>query len=292
MPFTGEIDNEVVWPDDVEDGTSVTCLNCGDQMHVRRSHITEDGILKPRCFVHNPDASVGGMCPGGESEEHKLMKYVVSRRMRRMFDHGTIERERAIPETNRIADVVINFDEPFRKFGRGVVAEVQYRHKDKDIESVTNEYLQSGYSIYWINEEHFSNDYQVVDLPDLITAWPNSVPPLPNWSGVSSAVEELSECGSRYPIEAKFPPDFVRDHKDTLENFWRIGAENYNFDLVYLLSENNASRPCSVCGEEATVYLFQDGVVSTFRCDEHTIRDNTGPNELVPTSTALGGDDE
>lgn len=290
MPFTGVHDGDIVWPDDVDNGTTVTCPECGDKMHVRSGHTTEGGILKPRCFAHNPDASVGGMCSGGESDVHKLMKYVVSRRVRRMFDHGTVVREQAIPETERVGDVVATFDDPFDEFGRGVVAEVQYRHDDKDIEAVTKEYLRAGYSVYWLNESHFCDDFETVEFPDLVTAWPNGVPTPAEWSGIESPVEQLDEFGSRYPIEVKFPPDFVESQRELFETWWRIGSGEYDFDLVRPLSSNNASRACATCGDPASFYLFQDGVISTFRCDDH-LPDQlaTGVNG-AETTVADGGE--
>jgi hypothetical protein len=286
MPFTAVDDGDIVWPDDVDDGATVECPNCGDGMHVRSGHTTEDGVLKPRCFVHNPDASVGGLCPGGESDEHKLMKYVVSRRLRRMFDHGTVQRERGIPETERVGDVVVTFGESFQEFGRGVVAEVQYRHDEKDIEAVTTEYLQAGFSVYWLNESYFGENYETVEFPDLITAWPNAVPPASEWSGIEYPEEQLGEMGERYPMEAKFPPDFVEDHRETLERWWRMGASEYDFDLVRPLSANNAGRSCAMCGDPAVVYLFQDGVISTFRCERHLPE---GVDEEFGKTTSHGG---
>lgn len=276
MPFTGIHQGDIVWPDDVENGTTVVCPECEDEMHVRSGHTTTDGILKPRCFAHNPGSTSGNMCPGGESDEHKLMKYVVSRRLRKMFDHGEVQRERGIPGTDRIGDVVVTFDEPFHNFGHGVVAEVQYRHDDKDIDSVTYEYLRSGYSVYWLNESHFTDDYEVVEFPDIISVWPNAVPICSSslWGGIEHSPEFLQdrfpdELPSRYPIEAKFPPEHFRQHEDSLKNWWRMGAQDYEFDIVHQLSTNNADRSCDTCGEEATVYLFQDSVISTFRCDSH-----------------------
>lgn len=269
MPFIGVIDGEIVWPDEVEDGATVTCPECGDSMHVRAGHTTADGILKPRCFVHNPDGSVGGMCPGGESDEHHLMKYVVSRRLDRMYQHGTVEREQKIPGTNRIGDVVVTFDGSFEEFGKGVVAEVQYRHDEKDLEAVTYEYLLAGYSVYWLNESHFTDDYEQVDLPDLIRVWPNSVPTPGEWLGVQNPVKNLKEHGERHPIEAKLPPDYFNDNRELLKQHWKLGSGNYEFDLIYSLSENNATRKCDICGNDASTYLFEDGVISTFRCESH-----------------------
>lgn len=37
----------------------------------------------------------------------------------------------------------------------------------------------------------------------------------------------------------------------------------------YELSANNAPRNCSYCGEEATYYVYTDGVASVFACDDH-----------------------
>lgn len=270
MPFTAIHDGDIVWPDDVDIDASVICPECKDEMHVRSGHTTTDGVLKPRCFAHNPDASVGGMCPGGESDEHKLMKYVVSRRLRKMFQHGNVEREKSIPETGRVGDVVVTFDEPLEEFGRGVVAEVQYRHDDKDIEAVTKEYLRAGFSVYWLKEAHFGEDLETVEFPDIITAWPNAVPIEGEWSGIEEPVKELPQFGSRYPIEVKFFRDFVEEHREALKTRWQMGSGQYDFDLIRPLSPDNAPRFCSECGDDAVIYLFQDGVLSTFRCDEHT----------------------
>lgn len=270
MPFTAVHNGDIVWPDDVADGTSVVCPECGDSMHVRSGHTTADGILKPRCFAHNPNASVGGMCPGGESDEHKLMKYVVTRRLQRMFDHGTVEREVSVPGTDRVGDVVVTFEDSFQEFGRGVVAEVQYRHDDKDIESVTQEYLRAGFSVYWLKESHFGEDLETVEFPDMVTAWPNAVPTPGEWSGIEESVENLDNFGSRYAFELKMPPEFFQEHEDDLKTCWRMGGGQYDFDLVRPLSSNNATRSCDECGDRAELYLFQDGVISSFRCREHT----------------------
>ena len=284
MPFTGIRDGDIVWPDDVPNGTTVTCPECEDEMHVRSGHTTTGGILKPRCFAHNPDATVAGMCSGGESDEHKLMKYVVSRRLRRMFDHGEVEREQAISGTDRIGDVVITFDEPFDEFGRGVVAEVQYRHDDKDIEGVTREYLRAGYSVYWLNESHFGEDYETVEFPDLITAWPNGVPTPGEWSGIEEPLTQLEDFGSRHPMEVKFSPDYFEHHRESLKTWWQMGSGEYDFDLVRSLSANNATRTCDTCGDGASFYLFQDGVISTFRCEDDL------PDQVEPQVFAEGTD--
>jgi len=69
----------------------------------------------------------------------------------------------------------------------------------------------------------------------------------------------------------KIPPEFLSDHEGILKYWWLAGGGQYDdFDLVHRLSSNNATRSCDVCGERANLYLFQDGVLSSFRCDDHT----------------------
>lgn len=269
MPFNGILNDEVVWPDDVDDAQTVTCPECEDQMHVRSGHVTADGVHKPRCFAHNPDATLGGMCSGGESDRHKLMKYVASRTLNNIFDHADVHREKQIQGTPRIADVVAEFTDSIERHGRGVVAEVQHKNQNKDVEAVTREYLRAGYSVYWLNESHFGEEFETVEMPDMVPVWPNAVPTPGEWSGVEEPVSQLNQFGSRYPIHVKLPPEHLENEREELKKRWRMAAGEYDFDLVYNLSENNAPRRCAVCGEEASYYLFQDGVISTFRCDEH-----------------------
>lgn len=272
MPFRGVGgDGDPVWPDEVTRGDRIFCPECEDEMHVRRGHTTEGGVHKPRCFSHNPDSPVGGMCSGGESDEHKVMKYVVDRRLRKLFDHATVARERSVSGTSRVADVLVEFDDSIDNLGRGVVAEVQYRHDSKDIEATTQEYLRAGYSVYWLNESHFSDSLETVSLPDIVPAWPNAVPTPAEWSGLRAGSAELGSFSSRYPIEARFPPEFAYNHTEQLRRWWKIGSGRYDIDLWYRLSENNAPRRCGVCGNGASHYFFEDGVVSTFRCDSHLV---------------------
>jgi len=71
-------------------------------------------------------------------------------------------------------------------------------------------------------------------------------------------------------VDVPFPAEYAEKHRETLSNAWHRGKGEYNFDLCYELSENNAGRNCADCGDEADVYLFQDNVISEYRCYEHT----------------------
>lgn len=41
------------------------------------------------------------------------------------------------------------------------------------------------------------------------------------------------------------------------------------YGVEYRLGEYNATRACEICREPADVYLFREGDISTFRCDDH-----------------------
>jgi hypothetical protein len=270
MPFRAIHNGDIIWPDEVADDAALICPACDGEMHVRSDHTTSDGVFKPRCFVHNPDVSDAG-CSGGESAEHRLMKYAATRRLIRMFADATVEREVEPPGTDRRGDVVVMFEESRRQFGRGIIAEVQHKHENKDIELVTQEYLNAGFSVWWLDTEQFNSQFEVDEFPELETVWPNAVPPASDWGGIELPVNNLNSFGSRYPIEVKIPPEFLSDHEGILKYWWLAGGGQYDdFDLVRPLSSNNATRSCDECGERADLYLFQDGVLSSFRCGGHT----------------------
>lgn len=256
-----------MWPDEVSRNSVLECPSCGKSMHVRSGHTTENGILKPRCFAHNPNHNGG--CSGGESDTHRKMKYIVSRRLQRMFDDVSVERETQVGETDRIGDVVVTFDGSIERFGQGVVAEVQYRHEEKDIQQVTEDYVQSGYSVYWFGTSDFDDDFETVDVPDLITPWPRGVPEMDCWTGVEKPVQGLKQFGARHSLTAKFPRELIEKNRDWLKQWWMVGRSDFDFDLVYTVGENNSSRSCESCGESADLYFLQDGVISTFRCENH-----------------------
>lgn len=286
MPYTAKKDGEIVWPDDVDVDAQVECVECNNDMYVRKGHKTKNGVLKPRCFVHYPDSAVANSCSGGESDTHKLMKYVVTRRFQNMFEHGSVEREQSISGTNRIGDVVVEFDEANPKLGVGVVGEVQYKNDDKDIQAVTEEYLRNGFTVYWIGESDFDEDFETVDLPEAITAWPNGVPTKGEWSGIEEPFATLDEFGSRYPIAISLPPECLEQHRETLKSHWRIGANEYDFDLIYTLKKYNAPRNCATCGDDADFYLFDDNVVSTYRCGK-CLPDQATASDLFEQKTEV-----
>lgn len=261
-------DEEPVRPADVERGATVECPECEGKMHVRSSYTTEDGVFSPRCFAHNPGSHQSGFCSGGESDTHKLMKYVAARALIHQYEHGTVHEEYSFTDIDRRADVYIEFDEPIFPFGRGVVAEVQHKNRDKEIDEVTADYLRSGRSVYWLNKTHFGDDFESVKFPSLVSAWPNGVPTPAEWTGFRDSFEEVQNIDPvRHPLPVSLPREALEEREDDLRSAWKIGAQG--FSMARRLSSNNATRNCSECSETADYYLFGDGKISTFRCLDH-----------------------
>jgi hypothetical protein len=147
MPFVGELDGEIVTPEEVEDDARLTCLECGDDLSVRRTH-ERDGDFIARHFWH-PKGAEG--CAGGESETHRRVKSVALSKAKRIFPYDEAGLERKIGYN--IADVYLEFKNHHEKFGDGVVIEVQHKNEDKQKERITVDYLRQGYSVCWISTD-------------------------------------------------------------------------------------------------------------------------------------------
>lgn len=273
MPFQALHDGQVVWPDEVSTHDRLTCIECGHPMHVTTGYTDTNGVFTPRHFGHNPDKPVAA-CHGGESAPHRVMKYVAKRTLAQQDSIATVTEETRVPGTDRIGDVVADFTSTGIPHGCGVVCEIQHKHEDKDIERVTNEYLNAGYSVYWLYEHHFSDDHQQVELPRPIPVWPHAVPLASFWSGRELPVIKVSTLdGGKPTMDVKLPPDALKDAGELQEAFerGRLQADfDIELDVFRRLSQNNASRSCTECGDAADFYLLRHNVISEYRCTDHT----------------------
>jgi hypothetical protein len=163
MPFIGIFDNEPVTPEEIDDGTPVSCPECDGKMLPRGPF--EDG--RARHFYHvtgGPDD--GNRCSGGESDPHRKMKSLAVSALRQTFpDHTRCEPEVALdvsqtetlPDT-RHADTLVEFTTPNRYYGNGIIIETQYRNHTKDLYATTHDYLSLDYSVYWATQDDFATD--------------------------------------------------------------------------------------------------------------------------------------
>lgn len=166
MPWIGLTnENERVIPEQVEDGARVFCPGCRTKMYPRGP--ASDG--KARHFVHL--SSTFSDCEGeigGESEQHRIWKSMAVSALKQQFDdqYARCEPEAELDvsatesarETRR-ADVLLEFQSEHDLFGRGIIIEVQYRNRGKDLQATTHDYLSKGYSLYWTSPDDFTDSH-------------------------------------------------------------------------------------------------------------------------------------
>lgn len=220
MPYLGTINGKRVIPPQVENNAEVTCPVCEDPMGVVKSH-ERGGAFISRHFRHHDredqtefttthgqstfdDLGSGGKCPG-ESDVHLKMKSIAYARLKHDFPDATVELESGVDE--RIADVLLTFDEPCAPYGNGIAIEAQYRNEGKDIDGVTEHYLERGYSVAWLYEDDFSG-YDV-DLSGLHTVWPCALPDRSGLEGYPDVTRWLrQEKSPSVKLEVPIPGEF------------------------------------------------------------------------------------
>lgn len=150
------------------------------------------------------DLGSGEKCPG-ESDVHLKMKSIAYARLKHDFPDATVELESGVDE--RIADVLLTFDEPCVPYGNGIAVEAQYRNEGKDIDGVTDHYLERGYSVAWLYEDDFSG-YDV-NLSGLLTVWPCALPDRSGLEGYPDITRWLrQEKSPSVKLEVPIPGEF------------------------------------------------------------------------------------
>lgn len=220
MPFLGTLDGTRVIPPQVDHGTTVQCPACDQPMAVVKSYERVDAFVS-RHFRHHErklrsvessktgqvtfgDLEASGKCPG-ESDEHAKMKSIAYARLQHDFPDATVELESGVGD--RIADVLVTFDQPRAPYGRGIAVEAQYRNHGKDIDGVTDHYLDRGFSVVWPDEDDFS-EYDV-DLSEIVTVWPCALPTRTGAEGYPDAIRWLwQEQSPPVPMEIPIPGEY------------------------------------------------------------------------------------
>lgn len=220
MPYLGLLNGAQVIPPQVADGTTVTCPVCEGQMAVVQSHERGSAFIS-RHFRHHEqertselsarsgqttfaDLETTGECPG-ESDEHLKMKSIAYARLEHDFPDASVELESGVGD--RIADVLLAFDEPRAPYAKGIAVEVQYRNHGKDIEAVTEHYLEHEYSVVWLEEADFS-EYDV-DLSEMLTVWPCALPTRTGTEGYPDVIRWLwQEKSPNVSLEIPIPGEY------------------------------------------------------------------------------------
>jgi len=176
MPFLAYLDETPVTPVDVANGTTVTCPDCGETMYPRGG----DGRVPIRHFTHHGQQAedcTGSPSPG-ESDYHAFLKGVAASRLAAQFPDAPVDVEASIPlpegchTDERRADVAVQFPENNPYWGEGLIIEVQYRNHSKNLLATSQDYLRTGYSVFWARPLDF--DTQDLAWDTIQTAFENN----------------------------------------------------------------------------------------------------------------------
>lgn len=212
MPFIGRHQGAFVTPYDVDRSETVQCVRCEGDLGVQREHYKGESFI-PRVFFHRREGvDCGG---GGESLQHAKMKAYAAERARVIFPSGKVHIERGIADGDIIADVVVEFDPPSQRYGRGLAIEVQHKNESKDTKRTHAIYLNAEYSVYWAYESDFDLETGAFsfDTKRLHTVWPNAVPELTGFESALERVQSLmDEDQPHAEVEITVPKPYIRAH--------------------------------------------------------------------------------
>lgn len=184
MPYFAirEADSRTVTPSQASGDADLQCRECCDDMHLVQAFERSDGSFVSSHFRHNRGQGNGcGGGSGGESDEHIRMKEIAYDKLIWEFDDlaaAGID-DRFIGDNK--PDVWIEFESPETPLGRGLVVEAQHKNETKDIDAVTQNFIQEGFTVLWLWEDQFHD--RDVDLfgGDVVRVWPNAVPNSDEW---------------------------------------------------------------------------------------------------------------
>lgn len=275
MPFTATTDDGgVIYPTEATQTGEYTCPECGEVLSLRRSH-ERAGTHVAAHFWHSDHNTA---CTG-ESDTHRRMKAIAASVADARWPESEVKIEH--PIADRRADVAVAFDESDPRWGAGVAIECQHRNEQKDKGAVNTEMNDAGYTVVWVEQEHFTDASVDLDEGEWVGPFRTQLPDMSEWSGYHGVVRWLRQ---EKPTTAEIEvPLFTRlEHAPHLD-----GSGVFElYQQVVKLTEYNYCN-CSVCGSEAVVYVrdpydpisvrFPEG---GFLCFEHADQTSGSPDDV------------
>jgi len=325
MAFIGELNGHKVTPEEVDDDTDVFCPECGDRMHTWGPGV--DGTA--RHFQHYLVENCSG--ESDLHKKLKSVAVSGLRGLFDDGCRYVVEQPLAAPhsdKTRRKADAYVEFvyDGDWQFFD-GLAVEVQYKNKAKDKAAVVADYAAQGVATVFVTPEDFTNPESAgtslaVDEHELrARARRVACQYILGESSESSrrladAISVIDRRDGESLNHAAVPDAWIKMARGFNRALQRdnIGAEQYIeairttpvktvvpaqippeqfvFDLIHRLGDNNAPRRCAKCGEPATAYYFIDGSISQFRCEKHLLdADSISRPKRDPQDTSIEGID-
>lgn len=210
MTFIAQLGDRVISPEEASKTDTLHCIECDDPLSVVESHRRSDGTFVSRHFRHASES-----CGGGESDTHFAMKSIALSKLKEVYPSYAATDLDTITIGDHQPDAYLRFDEPHDTLGYGVVVEAQYRNKGKDTEAAERDYLEHGYSVYWLYESDYSGYDVDLGIPEMV--WPEVVQRrLKEWDSqpteTTRLLDELrAQCEPQPPRHVKLPDEWYRD---------------------------------------------------------------------------------
>lgn len=301
MPFIASKGGRKVIPEGVEDGEAVTCLDCEETMYPRGPSI--DG--RARHFFHPASSGREGGCGGGggESDTHRKLKSLAASALRTEFEDEAkqygVERRLKAPATDEInhrdADAYVEFESRDEQLGRGLIAEVQYRNKGKDIDATTQDYIAQGWSVCWLDVDDFASDRCLLDTNEFRqrateAVWPEYIPSRFEWGSVETNfyrmraqwLQSESKTLSEDAAKVRLPPEW---NDEAAQQMWASQEWLSLFRAGHArqyIAEVQASLGSAVVTIDSAPWLTADMVVDAYNAglEQHsTVLAHLPPHE-------------
>lgn len=313
MPWIARYDGEKKGPHQVPEQTDVECLECGELMRVWRR--SSDG--RARHFKHLGDIGAGSgggrtsACDSvAESDIHIKWKSLAVDCLEQAFEGNietcVMERRLDAPvseKAHRDGDVVVEFEERDPQLGKGIVAEVQHKHEDKDIEVTTADYIEQNFAVVWLDEGDFANDRCRLTEADLRKRarpkdWPEYVPASSKWQSqnemVARDVKVWRNAKAFDDVEYGAPATLPREWVDeAAQQVWsdtqwerimeRAGprAETYRAQAAVPHIDSTRERRTSLRPVWLETLHFRESSWESLFVDEHPSESATSSQEIT-----------
>jgi len=205
MPWVAKTtDGDRIAPEEADPDAQYECPVCDDILTTRCPWNRADSMVAKH-FWHSKKADTE--CTG-ESDRHKRMKSIAMSKAKQRWPDAAVTWESSVG--NRRADVLVDFDGLRSGLGRGVSIEVQHKNTTKDVEAVTADYRDNGFSVLWLYGDAYSEsdvqlqqgDLRFYDYSDLYfyTQCPRCGTQR-HHSRHAKSSSVLCSCGSYYKVD-------------------------------------------------------------------------------------------
>lgn len=244
MTFIAQSSDGLLAPEEATGDSALSCVECSESLSIVTSHTRRDGTFVSRHFRHPPAES----CGGGESDTHRTMKSIALSKLKHTYPSYSDTDLDTVTIGSHEPDATLWFDEPHSELGKGVVAEAQYRNKGKDKEAVTEDYLDDGFSVYWLPERMFSKSdvelgepvkAEVDESRNLFHAVQNASDSVfKSWSRPRQYRAVCENCGMSVSDELRMHSHLKKKHTSKLGVEWLDECDQIQ---------------CNVCGNVKTI---------------------------------------